>query len=167
LPRTVQRRLTAIIDRAELDDIVCYGLTARSAAGYPLPPVTGDGDATPTMSIRTRLRPDGLTVRVVVRVHTTDANLQVDFGVVYSIPDILDDSPQVLARFIADSTIPTIYPFVRELIADMSKRVGVGQYLIASLEPPRVPEEILTSLAGDLARAQQETIAESRPATSE
>jgi len=167
LPSTVQSRLAAIIDRAELDDIVCYGLTARSAAGYPLPPVTGDSDADPEMVVRARLRPDGLTVRVVVRVRTTDAALQVDIGAVYSILDILDCSPQVIVRFIADSAIPTIYPFVRELIADVSRRVGVGHYVIASLAPPRVSEAILNRMADDLARAQQEAIAESRSATSE
>jgi len=166
----VDRGVAAIVDRAELDDIVCYGLTARSVrsvAGSPLPPVTGDSDADPEMVIRARLRPDGLTVRVVVRVRTTDAALQVDMGAVYSIPDILDDSPHVIVRFIADSAVPTIYPFVRELIADVSRRVGVGHYVIASLELPRVSEAILTSMADDLARAQQEIIAESRSTTSE
>src|SRR5262249_13820448 len=156
-----------IIDRAELDDVVCYGLTARSAAGYPLPPETGDSDADPEMVIRVRLRPDGLTVRSVVQVRITDAALHVDMGAVYSIPDILDDSPHVIVRFIADSAIPTIYPFVRELIADVSRRVGVQHYVIASLEPPRVSQAILDSMTDDLARAQQEIIAESRSATSE
>jgi len=159
-------RIAAIIDRAELDDIVCYGLTARSAAGYPLPPVTGEGDAEPDMVIRARLRPDALTVRIVVRMRTPDAALQVDIGAVYSILDMLDYSPQVLVRFIADSAIPTIYPFVREIIADASRRVGVEHYVIASLEPPRVPEAILNGMADDLARAQQEVIAESRSPTS-
>jgi preprotein translocase subunit SecB len=164
LPSTVDSRLAALIDRAELDDIVCYGLTAQSAAGYPLPPVTGDSDAA-KLVVRTKLRPDRVTVRVTVRVRATDAALQVDLAAVYSIRDILDCSPQVLVRFIADSAIPTIYPFVRELIADTSRRIGV-EYVIASLEPPRVSEENLNSLADDLARAQQETIAETRSATS-
>jgi len=131
------------------------------AAGYPLPPITGERDAEPEMVIRARLRPDGLTVRVVVRVRTIDAVLRVDLGVVYLIPDILDDSPHVIVRFIADSAIPTIYPFVREIIADVSRRVGVDS-VIASLEPPRVSEAILNSMADDLARAQQEVIAEVR-----
>jgi len=91
--------------------------------------------------------------------------LQVDLGAVYSVPDILYCSPQVLVRFITDSAIPTIYPFVRELIADVSSRIGV-EYVIASLEPPRVSDAILNSLADDVARAQQETIAETRSATS-
>jgi hypothetical protein len=158
--------ITAIIDRAELDDIVCYGLIARSTAGYPLPPVTQDSDYEPEMVIRARLRPDGLTARVVVHVRTTDVTLQVDIGAVYSIPDILGHSPQAVVRFIADSAIPTIYPFVREIIADTSRRVGV-EHVIASLEPPRVSEAILNSMADDLASAQQEVIAESRSATSE
>jgi hypothetical protein len=162
----VDSRIAAIIDRAELDDIVCYGLTARSAAGYPLPPVTGDSDAGPDMVVRVRLRPDGLTVRVAVRVRTTDAALQVDIGAVYSIPGILDYSSQVLVRFIADSAIPTIYPFVREIIADVSRRVGAEHYVIASLAPPRVPEAILKSMADDLTRTQQEIIAEACSATS-
>jgi hypothetical protein len=156
--------LAALTDRAALDDIVCYGLTAQSAAGYPLPPVTEEGDAAAELVIRARLQPDELTVRVVVRVRTPDAALQVDIGAVYSILDILDDSPQALVRFITDSAIPTIYPFVRELIADTSRRVGV-EHVIASLEPPRVSEEILNRLADDLARAQQEAIAEARSAT--
>jgi hypothetical protein len=163
----VDSRIAAIIDRAELDDIVCYGLTARSAAGYPLPSVTGESDAAPAMVIRARLRPDGLTVRVVVRVRTTDAALRVDIGAVYSIRGILDYSPQAVVRFIADSAIPTIYPFVREIIADVSRRVGVEHFVITSLEPPRVSEAILNSMADDLAHAQQEAIAESRSATSE
>jgi len=121
--------LAAIIDRAELDDIVCYGLTAQSAAGYPLPPFKADSDAATDMVIRARLRPDELTVRVVVRVRTTHAALKVDLGA-DRIPDILDDSAQDLVRFIADSAISTIYPFVRELIADVSRRVGVD-YVIA------------------------------------
>jgi hypothetical protein len=162
---SLDSRLAAIIDRAELDGIVCYGLTAQAAAGYPLPPVTRDGDAAAELVIRARLRPDGLTVRVVVRVRTTDAALQVDLGVVYSIRDVLDDASHVLVRFITDSAIPTIYPFVRELLADTSRRVGV-EHLIASLEPPRVAEAILNGLADDLARAQHEVIAETRSATS-
>jgi preprotein translocase subunit SecB len=163
---TVESRITAIIDRAELDDIVCYGLTARSATGYPLPPVTGESDATPEMVIRAKLRPDGLTVRVVVNVRTTGAELQVDLGAVYSISDILDYSPQVVVQFIADSAIPTIYPFVREIIADVSRRVGVERYVIAILAPPQFSEAILNGMADDLARVQQEVIAESRSATS-
>jgi hypothetical protein len=159
----LESRIAAIIDRAELDDIVCYGLTAQSAAGYPLPPVTGYSEAEPNMVIRAQLRPDGLTLRVVVRVRTTDAALQVDLRAVYRVPDILDYSPQVLVRFIADSAIPTIYPFVREIIADVSRRVSV-EHMIASLEPPRVPAAILSGMADDLERAKQEAIAESRSA---
>ena len=160
MPSTSASRLAALINRAELDNIVCYGLSAQSAAGYPLPPVTADSDAA-KLTVRTKLRPDGVTVRVTVRVRATDAALQVDLGAVYRVQDILDCSPQLLVRFIADSAIPTIYPFVRELIADVSRRIGV-EYVIASLKPPRVSEEILNRLADDLARTQQEVIAEAR-----
>lgn len=66
-----------------------------------------------------------------------------------------------------DSAIPTIYPFVREIIADVSRRVGVEQYVIVSLESPRVSGAILNRMVDDLARAQQEVIAESRSATSD
>src|SRR5262250_1602888 len=99
--------VAAILDRAELDDIVCYGLTAQSAAGYPLPPVKRDDDSNSEMTVRARMQPGGLTVRVIVRIRTADAALKVDIGAVYSIPDVLDHPPQFIARFIADSAIPT------------------------------------------------------------
>jgi len=153
-------RIAAVIGRAEPDDIVCYGITAQSAAGYPLPPVTA-GSELADMVVRAKLRPDGLTVRVVVRVHTPDAALKVDLGAVYRVPGILEHSAQVLVHFIAGSAIPTIHPFVRELIADVSRRVG-AEHMIASLEPPRVSDAILSSMADDLERAKQEVIAESR-----
>jgi len=142
--------IAAIFDRAELDDIVCYGFTAQSADGYPLPPVKRDGDADPEMTIRARMQPGKLTVRVVVRVRTTDTALKVDIGAVYSIPDVLDHPAQLIARFIAGSAIPTIYPFVREVIADASRRVGREQYLIASLAPPQVSDAILNGMVDDL-----------------
>jgi hypothetical protein len=153
--------LAAILDRAELDDIVCYGLAAQSAAGYSLPPVKRDDDSDSEMTVRTRMQPGKLTVRVIVRIRTTDAALEVDLGAVYSIPDVLDHPPQFIARFIADSAIPTIYPFIRELIADASRRVSGERYLMASLEPPRVSDTVLNRMTDDLARLQQEVIAES------
>lgn len=163
LPRTPDSTIAAIVDRAELEDIVCYGLTAQSAAGCPLPPVKGNDDSDPEMTIRTKLQPDELTVRVIVRAHTTDVALKVDAGAIYSIRGILEYPSQAIVRFIVDSAIPTIYPFVREIIADTSRRVGVEQYLIVSLEPPRFSDVVLNRMADDVARRQQEVIAESRP----
>lgn len=165
MPSTPDSVISAIVDRAELADVVCYGLTAQSAAGYPLPPAKENADSDPEMMIRAKLQPDGLTVRAIVQVRTTDAVLKVDVGAVYSIPGILDDSSRAIARFIVDSAIPTIYPFVREIIADVSRRVGVEEYLIASLESPRVSDAILNGMADGLARQQQEVIAESRSET--
>lgn len=153
LPSTPDSIIAALANQAELDDIVCYGLSAQSAAGYPLPPVKESDDAELEMGIRALLRPDGLTVRAVVHVRTTEVTLKVDIGAVYSVPNILDYSPQVIVRFIADSAIPTIYPFIRESIADISRRVGVEQ-VIASLEPPRVSEAVLDSMADHVARTQ-------------
>jgi hypothetical protein len=167
LPSTSDGPSAAILDRAELDDIVCYGLSAQSAAGYPLLPVKGDDDSDQEMTIRARMQPGKLIVRVVVRVRTTDAALTVDIGAAYSIPDLLDHPPRFIARFIADSAIPTLYPFVREIIADTSRRVGGEQYLIASLEPPQASDTVLNKMADDLARLQQEIITESHSATSE
>lgn len=167
LPSTPDNPTVAIFDRAELDDIVCYGIVAQSAAGYPLPPMKGDDDSDQEMTIRARIQPGKLIVRVVVRVRTTDAALKVDLGAVYSIPDVLDHPPQFIARFIVDSAIPTIYPFVRESISDASRRIGDENYLMASLEPPRVSDSILDRMVDDLTRLQQEVIAESGTATSE
>jgi hypothetical protein len=167
LSSTSDSPVAAILDRAELDDIVCYGLTAQSAAGYPLPPVKGDDDANSEMTVRTRMQPGKLTVRVIVRIRTADVNLKVDIGAVYSIPDVLDHPPQFIARFIVDSAIPTVYPFVREAIADASMRVGGERYLMAGLAPPQVSDTVLNGIADDLARLQQEVTAESRSAPSE
>lgn len=167
LPSPPDNPIAAIFDRAELDDIICYGIVAQSAAGYSLPPMKGDDDSDQEMAIRARIQPGKLIVRVVVRVRTTDAALKVDLGVMYSLPDVLDHPPQVIARFIVESTIPTIYPFVREGVADASRRIGGEHYLMTSLEPPRVSDVILNTMTDDLARLQQEVIAESRSATTE
>lgn len=66
LPSTPDSVIAAMVVRAELADVVCFGLTAQSAAGYRLPPVTENGDADPEMMIRVSLRPDWLTVRTIV-----------------------------------------------------------------------------------------------------
>lgn len=146
----------------ELDEIRCYGISARSRDGFVLPDVPpGEEEPPVQMSVRVRIDRSALGVRVRTDLLAADAEVQVDFGARYSAPKILEYPPALIADFVAEVAVDMIFPFIREAVADVTRRVGAEPQLLGLQQQPN--GEWVGAMAEEAAKLQKVAAREAEP----
>lgn len=146
MPEPYEVSLEEMIAAVELDDLRFFEISARARAGFALPEPDGDGDPPADMHIQVRVRPQEFGIRVRTTLVTDDADVRVDAAALYSAPGILTYEPELIAQFVTQVGIKTVFPFLREAIADATRRIGVEPHLLGVLRPDEIDlDEQLTA----------------------
>lgn len=119
---TKVEELVALLDLA---DIRCYHVSATNGDG---PSTRKPGEE---IAVRTRVgvRPAGVAFRLDVRVPLPDGEARADVAAIYTAPHPFDAPRDVIVDFGDNVAVMAAFPFVRQIIADASERVGAREIL--------------------------------------
>jgi|GEM_PF-6600450 len=110
-------------------------MSARARDGFDLPPPPDDDDVPVQLSVKLRIGSDTLAVHIRAEVLSAEAQVILHYEATHRAPRISEYKPALIGAFVAQVAIPAIFPFLREGLADATRRIGVKPQLLAVLLP--------------------------------
>ncbi|GLZ41112.1 hypothetical protein [Actinokineospora sp. NBRC 105648] len=129
-------QLQEMVADLELVQVRCYEVRARARDGFASADDVEVAEGDPVdMRVLVRHADDRLGVRVRTDIQSKDVEVYVDIAVYYAVPPGAEYPRDVQASFVSSVAIFTVFPFLRETIADVTRRVGVDPHLLRLLRP--------------------------------
>ncbi|WP_173134909.1 protein-export chaperone SecB [Kibdelosporangium persicum] len=138
----VDAEVSRLLDEAELLDVRCYEIGAKARAGFKLPKARDDREMPTELRVFIQRRKGELGVRIRAEILSDEAEVRADFAAIYTVPNEALYSERAIKQFVAKDAIFTIFPFLREAIAEATRRIGVEPHVLSMLR--------LKDLEGDL-----------------
>lgn len=135
VPDLEQVEFERMTSEVELQRVRCYEISARAREGFERPEPATEEKTPVDLRVRTQQRPDTLGVRVRADLLTLDAEVHADMAAYFTTPENVTYSEAAVRRFVAEVALYVIFPFLRETVAEASRRVTGTPHLLGILHP--------------------------------
>lgn len=137
MPEGSELEFKEIVAEVELSDIRCFEIHAKAAAGFE----STDADATEDeglvdLRIEVKQSKETLIVRVRADLASREVETSADIAAIYNKPRERQYSEDAVNRFVREVAMFTVHPFLREAVADATRRVGVVPHMLGLLRRP-------------------------------
>lgn len=115
---------------ANLNDIIYYEVWGRRHDGFANAGVTSQG-----VNVMQQIEPTRMAFRFRTVVNAPDGEYVIDVASLFTFPEPLAASEDVMKAFAGQVAFPATHPFVREALRDIASRLGLKRPLLALLPP--------------------------------
>jgi hypothetical protein len=133
VPEEVDEEFTRMLDDVELVDVRCYEISAKARDGFKLAEARGGRELPTELNVFVQQSKGHLGIRIRAELLSEEAEARADFAATYHTPEDTEYTESAVKRFVAQDAIFTIFPFLREAIAEATRRISVEPHMLATL----------------------------------